>query len=73
MSLLLTRCQVAWLERDGRVLRSTRFTNAGPRVARVARRRLPPATQSIALEGEKVGLRAGPDGLKRIFPLLAFR
>jgi len=72
-SLLLTRYQVMWLERDGRVLRSDRFTNEGPRIARVAARRLPPATQSIALDGDKVSFRLGPDGLKQILPLLAFR
>lgn len=73
-SLLLTRYQVAWLERDGRVVRSDRFTGEGPRIVRVAQRGLPPATQSIALDdAEKVALRLGPDGLKQIIPLLAFR
>ncbi len=48
------------------------LTNEGPRIARVAKRRLPPATQSIALDGEKVALRLGPDGLQQIVPLLAF-
>ncbi len=72
-SLVLSRYRVGWLQGEGRVMQSDRVTGGGTDVVRTANRALPPATQSIALESESIGLRLGADGLQRLDPELAFR
>lgn len=72
-SLVLSLYRASWLEAGGVVAQSARATvAAGTTTVRRSTRRLPPATQSIAIEERDVSLRLGPDGLQRISPRLEF-